>query len=394
MKKTKLCCVGLIICAIIIKLLLFQFKYVDYVIYLDPWIKYMTDNGYFSALKDAFHNYTLTYIYVLLLIAKSGLYPLYTIKTVSVIFEFIAAFFIGKIAYTINKKKIVIWLSMAIIPILPTVLLNSSFQSQCDSIYASFVIASVYFLFKDKRVLAIVLLGIAFSLKAQTAMILPFYFIYMLRGNIKWYYFLIVPLIYFISVLPAWIAGRSLIDLLTIYANQSVYNKELVEYFANIYKITGPILNNEKIYGVVFVFLLTLLTGFILSNKKYIFTKETWVKFIFLSTITVPFFLPGMLERYMYLGDLFGILYILVIRKKIYLPIGIIMVSFYSYIRCIYHYTPHNAYTTRKIFSIFESIPWEVVSFLYGAIILITAIDFYKTLKANQLNKDLIKDRQ
>jgi len=382
--KIKVLCIGLIIISLLIKVSLFKYQYIDFTLYLEKWIAYMQQNGYSSSLKDAFHNYTLSYIYILLFIAKldlPSLYNLYAIKAISVCFEFIAALYIGKLVYMVRKDKIVIWLSLAIIPLLPTVILNSSYQSQCDSIYATFAIASIYYVLNDKRILAMVLLGIAISFKIQTVMIFPFYFLYLLRGNIKWYYFAIVPCIYVLSMIPAWIAGRPILDLLTIYGSQSEYNSGLVSNFANIYVITGEIFNSEKIYGMIFVALLTIIAGIILSNKKYIFDNKTWFKFIFLSTIICPFFLPGMLERYMYLGDLFAILFILTFRKKIYLPIGIIFISFYSYIRCLHIFSTTEE--LRNVFSFFEFIPWKIIAVFFAFIILMATIDFNNTLKIN-----------
>jgi len=85
-----------------------------------------------------------------------------------------------------------------------------------------------------------------------------------------------------------------------------------------------------------------------------------------LSAIFIPFVLPGMHERYMYLGDVLGVLYFLVIRKNIHLPLGILIVSFYSYIRC----------------SRFNDIlPMEPAFFLYLAVIILTAYDYVKNLK-------------
>lgn len=392
--KTKYYCIALIVLALGVKLILFRYLYVDYLIFLSKWVQYIKDNGYIYSLKDAFHNYTITYIYVLIGIAKLNIYDLYAIKTISVLFEFITAFFVGKIAYMVTKQKNVMWLSMAIILLLPTVLLNSSLQSQCDSIYAAFTLGSMYFLLRQKFIPSMIFLGIAISFKAQTSMILPFYFVYMMRGNIRWYYFAIIPVVYLITILPAWIVGRPLLDLLTIYQSQSKYNNALVLNFPNIYQWVGHFVNSDLydiIYkiGMGFVATLTIVAGFVLKNKRYHFSIESWIKLAFLSAITCPFFLPGMLERYMYLGDILGVLYILTIRRKIYLPIAIFCISYYSYIRCIYLFGPFGKYTG-MFFSSFEWLPWEVVTLIYAIVITLVALDFVKTLKANKLEDEFI----
>lgn len=126
--------IAIIIIGIIIKLALASVKTGDFIIFLEPWLEFIKTHGYFSSLKYGFYDYTPSYIYILILIAKIGFNPLYSVKLVSIIFEYVAAYFIGKIAYQKYKSNIVIWISVAVIPLLPTVLLNSSYLSQCDSI--------------------------------------------------------------------------------------------------------------------------------------------------------------------------------------------------------------------------------------------------------------------
>ncbi len=392
MKHIRLICASLFVLAIILKLSFFKYEYTDYIWFLKPWVEYIQEHGYFDALKDPFHNYTMPYIYVLLFIAKlklSATGTLFVIKIISIIFEYIAAYYIGRLVYMVKKDKMMIWLSLAIIPLLPTVILNSSYQTQCDSIYAAFAIASVYYVLNDRKILSMVLLGIAFSLKIQTAMVLPFFFVYMLRGNIKWYYFSIIPLIYIITALPAWIAGRPMFDLLIIYAKQSVYNSEIVGNFPNFYKLFGFLFQEKKYLGTMLMALITLAGGWMLKSKKIVFDTELWLRLLFLSTIICPYFLPGMLERYMYLGDICAVLYILAFRKKIYLPIGVIFVSFYSYIRSLHRFTYSEE--IKETFSFFEFIPWEVVSVFFSGIVILAIIDFYKQLRNNNLNQDKLE---
>jgi len=384
MKNIKRICVALFILAVIFKLFLFRYEYTDFIWFLRPWVGHIQSNGYFEALKDPFHNYTMPYMYVLVFIAKLKLSTentLFLIKIISVIFEYVAAFYIGKLAFMVKKDKIVIWLSLAIIPLVPTILLNSSYQSQCDSIYAAFAIASVYYVLNDRKILSMILLGIAFSLKLQTAMVLPFFFVYMLRGNIKWYYFSIIPLVYIITALPAWIAGRPMLDLLTIYINQAEFNPEIVGNFPNFYKLFGFLFDDKKYLGTILMAIITLGIGFMLKSKKIVFDTQLWLKFLFLSTILCPYFLPGMLERYMYLGDLCAILYILVFRNKIYLPLGVLFVSFYSYVRTLHVFTFSPGIS--KAFSFFEFLPWTVVALLFSVIVALAFIDLYNQIKNN-----------
>ena len=359
--------IGLIIIGLIIKIILLPIKTGDFNVFLEPWLEFIKAHGYFDSLKYGFYNYTPSYIYILVLIAKIGLNPLYLVKFVSIIFEYLAAYTIGKIAFQKYKNNLVIWISLAVIPLLPSVILNSSYLSQCDSIYAAFGLLSIYFIIKEKQVVSFIFLGIAFAFKMQTAIILPLFYILMLKGKINWYNFLFIPLVFVFSLIPAWAYGRSFSDLINVYVSQANHYQFLTMNFPNLYIwISNDFYEPVKIAGMIITVLVTLISGYLLSNKKYIFTFELWVKLAFLSAIAIPFILPGMHERYMYLGDVLGVLYYLVVRKNIHLPVSILMISFYSYIRC----------------SRFNDIlPMEPAFVLYLTVIILTTFDFIKSLK-------------
>ena len=364
----------LIAISIIARIILSPVRTGDYVFFLEPWMDFIKTHGYMHSLKFNFYNYSPAYIYILIAITKLGLNPLIAVKLVSIFFEYLAAFYIGKIANLKYKSSSIILASIAIVPLLPTVLLNSSYLNQCDSIYAAFCIISIYYLLTSKQLLSVLFLGIAFSFKMQTAIILPFFFVLMLRSKIKWYYFGIVPSVYFLSLVPAWIYGRSILELLSIYINQSSNYKDLTLNFPNIYIwLDNSYYETLKISGLLLTLIVTLLAGWWLSNKKYIFTLENYVKLAFLSAIVIPYILPGMHERYMYLGDIIGVLYILTIRKNYHLPIGIALVSFYSYTRC----------------SRFNDIlPMWPAFLIYTCIIIWASYDFVKSLK-NTMNETI-----
>ena len=327
--------IALIVVGILLKLILFPFETGDYWFFLHPWINFIKEHGYFSSLQYKFYNYAPSYIYILVLIAKTGLNPLYSIKIASVLFEYLLAFFIGKTICLKYKNKLFIWISLAVIPLIPSVLANSSYLSQCDSIYSAFTVGSIYFLLKKQPWISALFLGVAFAFKMQTLLLLPFFFVMMLRNHIKFYHFLMIPTVYFVSILPVFFMGRPLDELITVYLTQAGHYKYLTMNFPNLYIwINNDYYEIAKYIGLVVTFLITLFVGILLSRKKYEFTFDRCIQFAFLSAVTTPFLLPGMHERYMYLGDVLGVLYFFIARKNIGFPAGIILVSLYSYVRC------------------------------------------------------------
>lgn len=389
--KVKITCLLLIVLGVVVRLFFFDYIYCDYKFFLNEWVEYIRNNGYAYSLKDSFYNYTPSYIYILILLAKIDVYSLYSIKVVSLLFDFLAAYFISALVYLVSKNNTARWISFTLATLLPTVILNGALWSQCDSIYSSFAIGSVFFLLKRKNVMSMIFLGIAFAFKAQASVLLPFFFIYMIRGGIKWYYFFIIPTVYVFSLLPAWIMGRPLADLILVYQMQSNFDNALVSFFPNIYIWIENFIPANKIYGMFFTAIFVLSMGFILMQKKYIFTLESWVKLIFLSCIICPFVLPGMRERYMYLGDLIAVAYICLYPRKAYLAVGILFVSFYSYIRTLNYFgvfLGDNNVNPLKVLSFFNLIPWKAVSLLYLGIIMLIVTDFVKSLRTNVVEKE------
>jgi len=167
---------------------MFPVKLGDYNFYLKPWIDFIKDNGYSSSLKYNFYNYTPSYIYILIALAKIGFNPLYSIKFISIIFEYLLAYFIGKIVCLESGNKLRLWISIAIVPLIPTILINGALWGQCDSIYAAFVVASIYFILKEKQFISILFLGLAFVFKIQTVFIFPLFYYYKVRSNTITFY--------------------------------------------------------------------------------------------------------------------------------------------------------------------------------------------------------------
>lgn len=390
--KIKYCTFGtIVLCTLLLKFYFFDFQYSDYLIFLRDWISIIQQNGGLSALAEPFYNYSPMYMYFLVVIAKLeqwfDINTLYTIKILSIFFEYILAYFIGKIASQYFKNNIYIWLSILVVPLIPAVILDSSVMSQCDAIYSTFVIASIYCLLERKSFASILLFGIAFSFKAQATFVLPFFFVYMLRGHIKWYYFLSVPVVYFISIIPTWMVGRSLTDLLSIYAAQSTYNSGLVTNLPNIYLwIQDYVSSNKTIYMLLYG-LFIFLSGVILMKKKYTYTLSSWFKLIFLSTLVSPYFLPGMLDRYLYLADVFVVIYVFLNWRNFPIAILVWYLSATCRAKSILGFALSPLGKANwDYYILFEDLsksPMMVNGLLFILVILYVTYDFLKELKQN-----------
>ena len=148
---------------------------------------------------------------------------------------------------------------------------------------------------------------------------------------------------------------------------QSGKYKFLTLNFPNAYIfINNAYYESVKIAGIILTTILTLLVGFILKSRKYVFDINTIIRISFLCSIVIPFILPGMHERYMFLGDILGVLYFLIIRKNILLPLGILSVSLYSYVRL----SKFN-----------DILPMYPAFLIYSLVIIFTCYDLITALK-------------
>src|SRR6185295_8154543 len=76
----------------------------------------------------------------------------------------------------------------------PTVMLNSSYWGQVDSIYTFFLVATLYEVLRENFTVAMISFGIAFSTKAQAVFLIPFLAILVLQRKIQLRHLVLIPL--------------------------------------------------------------------------------------------------------------------------------------------------------------------------------------------------------
>lgn len=313
-----------------------RFVSFDMADFLIGWFDKLARNG-FTELRTPFSNYTPPYLYLLLLMTKTaGFLPKVTaIKLPSIGFDLLNTILIYKILRIKYPKS---QAAMALIGasaflVLPTVLLNSAYWGQADSIYTFFLLACVYFLMKEKPLFAIILLGISFSFKAQAAFLAPLILLLMVKKKIPWLYLFIIPVIYIVMMLPAALAGRPFAKLLTIYAAQEETYSRLTSHAPNLYmffptKISIPA---TTIIGLLVTAIVALLWVTVYAEKIKEFSPQSILLCALVCVAFMPFFLPKMHERYFYLADCLSFLVAFYFPQGWLLAIGYQLVSILTY---------------------------------------------------------------
>ncbi len=308
----------------------------DYNLFIGPWMERIQELGGLRSLGVEVGNYPPLYMYVFTLLSYLPCSYLTSVKAFFCLCDYVLAFACALLVYEGRKSKTMALAMYSIVVLLPTVAVDSALWAQVDSSYAAPLILSMYFLAKDKPVKSFLFYGVSFALKMQSLFLLPLYIVlWVKKKNMKLWHFLLIPLTYIVSVIPSWIAGRNLKDLLLIYFNHyGEYTEILSMNRPNAYFLTVVDMLQEYIggAGVWFTLGLLILFMFYMVAKKITPDVEFMVHAGLLIMMVVTFFLPYMHERYGYVADLLAVAYGLYNVKKFYVPVLAVMCSLGGYV--------------------------------------------------------------
>jgi len=300
------------------------------------WIAELQKDG-FAALAGDFYDYSPMYLYFLFIAAQFGKKSIVAMKLITIGFDLILALFCGLMAYRMKEKSERYFvLVFSAIWLLPTVMSNSSMWAQVDAIYTSFIIMSFFFLMLEKDTPAMIMFSIAFAFKMQTMMCFPVYILLWLFKKIRTRNFLWIPVVYALSNVPAWLAGRPLGELLGIYFNQAAdHGERLTLKYPNIYYLLGEfnLIGYYEKTGMYFAVgaLLLFMLCVIYKLQKMPLTFEYAYLVLYASGLLVLFFLPHMHERYGYPFEALAVIYGITHRDKIWLPVLHVAITFMTY---------------------------------------------------------------
>ncbi len=308
--------------------------------FLIPWYSQLASQG-FSALQTDFSNYTPPYLYLLWLAAltRAVVPEILAIKLIPILFDVGNAIWVFKILRVKYQEGVVPFFGAAIFFILPTVVLNSAWWGQADSIYTFFALACLYFLLRDRPLTAMLFFGIAFSFKLQAVFLAPFLLLLMLKRRVAWTYVLVVPLVYVILILPTVLAGRPFMEALTIYLKQADSFHQLTLNAPNLYAFIPDNWYTPFLFmGLGFAAFLALIWAIGYARKIKTLTPEIMVTCAAVSAAMLPFFLPKMHERYFYLADVFLLLLAIYLPRLWFVPLTSQVVSTITY--SLYLFSP------------------------------------------------------
>ncbi len=343
---------------IVIRICGIDFESDDYQSFLSGWWTVIESNG-ISGLSEQVGNYNIPYQLITYIFTLLPLGPLYSYKTLSIIFDFVLAISSAMLVYSFCKNKSFFKsaLTYAIVLFSIPVIFNSSFWAQCDSIYVSFILLAIYFIHKDRNILSFVMLGISLAFKLQMIFILPvFLFYYVSTRKISILHFLIIPAVDVIMCLPAIILGRNPLDIINIYVEQTDYGKLIQMNCPNLYALicNGSDMNNYyqfKTLSIILTFtVLAVALVMIIYKNVDLKNKDNFLLTAIWTVFTCIMFLSSMHERYTYLLDILTIIYAITIGKRYWLPVVCNLISLRGYCYYLFAYEVFDLKTAAIIF--------------------------------------------
>jgi Gpi18-like mannosyltransferase len=278
-----------------------------------PWHDALVQYGA-AALSGEYADYTPPYLYLLYLVTRLpfDLAPTVAIKLIGIGFTLAgAAAFSGLVRDLTGNRQLALRAGFAF-PLLPTIAVNAAWWGQCDIIYTTFLLACFRATLHRRPALAMLMFGLAVSFKLQSVFFAPYLALLVFRREILPRHLAIVPAVFVVAMIPAWIAGRPIAELLTIYFNQGAYEQRLAMNAPNLWMLIGNLPFAGYGPAIVLVGVAAAAAAFLLGLKRATLafngTPTMRVVLAVSCLVLAPFLLPKMHDRYFFPADVFSLL--------------------------------------------------------------------------------------
>lgn len=281
----------------------------DWTLYLQYWQRFLVEYDGLPALRYAFSNYTAPYTYTLAIATQllQSLLPLHQIKLVSVLFDLALAGLAWQLVAQFQTNPLTRGLAFATVFLAPTVVLNSAAWSQADSIFTTFLLASLLALCKKRYRTGMTLYAIALSFKLQSIFMLPLFVFLAAERSMQWRVFLLLPAAYALMNAPALLMGRPPAEMMAVYAAQIDRYDDLTLNAPSVFQWLSPEprdLLHQIGYAMTAGFVLVV---WIVARRSQRPIAEQPLLVATLLLAGAPFFLPRMHDRYFYAADVVSI---------------------------------------------------------------------------------------
>jgi Gpi18-like mannosyltransferase len=327
----------------------------DYLSFVKKWFETLSTNPGLTAFHSVFADYTPLYLYAIKIFTYLPFSSLFSTKMLSALFDVgIALLICALLRYAAEARfpSHKLFFVFAVVVSIPTILLNSSLWAQCDSLYAFFALASLYFIIRDEPLPVVIAFGISFSLKLQSIFFLPIVLGYFIGRRYSLAYLLFIPGIFVLTILPAALGGGPFFTWALRYFSQTseyvwlTLNAPSVFAFINSGSLSASAVSFAGKAGIALAAIAAcaIIVAVSRQERNENLSRSEWIHFLLryslLSAILLPFFLPHMHERYFYLADVLATLFALYQPRRAYVAVLVVGASFISYMPYLSSYSP------------------------------------------------------
>jgi Gpi18-like mannosyltransferase len=311
---------GAILASLALRLSLFDFESDDYQGFLARWYDFFIEHGRWQGLGQVtvdVANQSPLYLTLLSLSTLLPLPKLYAIKLLSVACDYLAAWYVWRLA----KRKCPDGVRSAWAPMvflfLPTVVMNGALWGQCDVMYTTGFLASLFYLLQDRPLAALAAFGVSCSLKPQAIFWCPLLAGLLARGRLPWRLLWVAPAVYAACGLPSIAAGRPVLHVLghwTMVKNLPGLTLGAPNWYQWVSVWVSSVLWTVGVLlslGAVALFVLWMRKG----PREGQSPSHWLVSAALLSVLFPPFLLPGMHERYFFPADVLALAYAVAVPR-------------------------------------------------------------------------------
>lgn len=321
-----------------------DFESGDYNSFLSKWYDYLVEHGRWHGLgsREPAATYPPLYLYLISLSTLLPLPKLYAIKLISVLGDYVAALYVWRLAKRKSPAGWSAWLGVTAFLFLPTVVMNGALWGQCDVLYTTGFLASLYYLIERRPQAALVAFGFSSALKPQAIFWCPLLAGLFVARRLSWKCIWVSPAVYVACGMPAILAGKPALDALW-YGGSLNLTPGLTLGAPNWYQWVFE--QHPEIFWLPGVVLTLVATAFFIlwieQNTCEYSSRDRWlVSLALLSVLFPPFLLPGMHERYFFPADVLSVVYAVFVPGGYWAAIMVQFASAFTYLPYLFEQEP------------------------------------------------------
>ena len=305
-----------VLCALVVATLTWPCHVLDVETFLLPWLAHIRAAGPVGAFAAPFANYTPPYLYLLAL--SSPLVSLLPAASVLKSLSFACSALLGvAVARLLHAAGFAGAGRGALLTVLaPSLFVSPALLVQSDALWAAAIVLALTAAVERRHAAMFVWCGLGVVIKLQAGFAGPFFLALALARQLPVRLWLLAPAAAGAALLPAWMAGWPLGDLLTIYVRQAQWGDGLVLNAPNIWMVFQSLPWFPRSDVVAWFSALTAVASYVALFRRRLAScgPAALIRAACLCVLIVPGLLPRMHERYFFLSDVLALVLSLLSR--------------------------------------------------------------------------------